>query len=139
MVAVVQGGIAARHQGKVLGLLSSGTAVVTDFGIAKALSASSTKAEGNTLTSVGTSIGTPAYMAPEQALGDVNTDARADLYAWGVVAYELFAGAHPFAARTTPQAMVAVLRSDFLTQGLGGDACFSDAFAPAAGPRAAPA
>ena len=88
-------------------LLSRGTAVVTDFGIAKALSASSTKAEGNTLTSLGTSIGTPAYMAPEQALGDVNTDARADLYAWGVVAYELLAGAHPFAARTTPQAMVA--------------------------------
>ncbi|WP_309669928.1 protein kinase [Gemmatimonas sp.] len=88
-------------------LLSRGTAVVTDFGIAKALSASSTKAEGNTLTSLGTSIGTPAYMAPEQALGDVNTDARADLYAWGVVAYELLAGAHPFAARSTPQAMVA--------------------------------
>jgi serine/threonine-protein kinase len=88
-------------------LLSRGTAVVTDVGIAKALSASSTKAEGNTLTSVGTSIGTPAYIAPEQALGDVNTDARADLYAWGVVAYELFAGAHPFGARTTPQAMVA--------------------------------
>ncbi len=88
-------------------LLSRGTAVVTDFGIAKALSASSTNAEGNTLTSLGTSIGTPAYMAPEQALGDVNTDARADLYAWGVVAYELLAGAHPFAARSTPQAMVA--------------------------------
>ncbi len=88
-------------------LLSRGTAVVTDFGIAKALSASTTKAEGNTLTSVGTSIGTPAYMAPEQALGDVNTDARADLYAWGVVAYELLTGAHPFATRSTPQAMVA--------------------------------
>ncbi len=88
-------------------LLSRGTAVVTDFGIAKALSASTTKAEGNTLTSLGTSIGTPAYMAPEQALGDVNTDARADLYAWGVVAYEVLAGAHPFAARSTPQAMVA--------------------------------
>ena len=88
-------------------LLSRGTAVVTDFGIAKALSASSTKAEGNTLTSLGTSIGTPAYMAPEQALGDVNTDARADLYAWGVVAYELLTGAHPFAERSTPQAMVA--------------------------------
>ncbi len=88
-------------------LLSRGTAVVTDFGIAQALSASSTNAEGNTLTSLGTSIGTPAYMAPEQALGDVNTDARADLYAWGVVAYESLAGAHPFAARSTPQAMVA--------------------------------
>ncbi len=56
---------------------------------------------------MGTSIGTPAYMALEQAVGDVNTDARADLYAWGVVAYELLAGAHPFAHCTTPQALVA--------------------------------
>jgi len=92
-------------------LLSSGTAVVTDFGIAKALSASSTltagNTPGNTLTSVGMSIGTPAYMAPEQAVGDENTDARADLYAWGVVAYELLAGTHPFAHCTTPQALVA--------------------------------
>jgi serine/threonine-protein kinase len=88
-------------------LLSSGTAVVTDFGIAKALSASSTNAGGNTLTSVGASIGTPAYMAPEQAVGDVNTDARADLYAWGVVAYEVLSGAHPFAHCTTPHALVA--------------------------------
>ena len=88
-------------------LLSSGTAVVTDFGIAKALSASKTQAPGGTLTSVGTSIGTPAYMAPEQAVGDVNTDHHADLYAWGVVAYEVLSGAHPFAACTTPHAMVA--------------------------------
>ena len=88
-------------------LLSSGTAVVTDFGIAKALTASSTTAVGNTLTSVGTSIGTPAYMAPEQAVGDANTDHRADLYAWGVVAYEVLSGAHPFAMHTTPHALVA--------------------------------
>ncbi len=92
-------------------LLSSGTAVVIDFGIAKALSGSSTHAPGDspsdTLTSVGTSLGTPVYMAPEQAVGDVNTDARADLYAWGVVAYELLAGAHPFAHCTTPHALVA--------------------------------
>ncbi len=87
-------------------LLSSGTAVVTDFGIAKALSASTTQAPGATLTSVGTSIGTPAYMAPEQAVGDTNVDQRADLYAWGVMAYELLAEAHPFAMHTTPQALV---------------------------------
>jgi len=87
-------------------LLSSGTAVVTDFGIAKALSASRTGAPGGTLTQVGTSLGTPAYMAPEQALGDV-VDARADLYAWGVMAYELLAGRHPFASHTTAQRLVA--------------------------------
>ncbi len=87
-------------------LLSSGTAVVTDFGIAKALSASKTVAPGGTLTSAGSSIGTPAYMAPEQAVGDTNTDHRADIYAWGVVAYELLAGAHPFAEHTTPATLV---------------------------------
>ena len=88
-------------------LLSSGTAVVTDFGIAKALSASTTNIPGSTLTALGTSIGTPAYMAPEQAVGDPATDHRADLYAWGVVAYELLVGAHPFAQHTTAHALVA--------------------------------
>ena len=88
-------------------LLSSGTAVVTDFGIAKALAASKTQAPGGTLTQVGTSLGTPAYMAPEQAAGDGATDHRADLYAWGVMAYELLSGAHPFADKTTPQALMA--------------------------------
>ena len=93
-------------------LLSGGAAVVADFGIAKALSASRTQADaigGTTqgLTQIGTSLGTPAYMAPEQAVGDPNTDHRADLYAWGVVAWELLAGAHPFADRTTSHALVA--------------------------------
>ncbi len=88
-------------------LLSSGTAVVADFGIAKALSASRTQAPNAGLTQAGMAIGTPAYMAPEQATGDVNTDHRADIYAWGVLAYELLQGAHPFADRTTPAAMTA--------------------------------
>ena len=77
-------------------LLSGGTAMVTDFGIAKALTASrtqdgerrSTSTGVGTLTSVGTSLGTPAYMAPEQAVG-ADVDLRADLYAWGVMAYEM--------------------------------------------------
>jgi serine/threonine-protein kinase len=94
-------------------LLSSGTAVVTDFGIAKALQQARTlapdgpAAPAHGLTQVGTSLGTPAYMAPEQAAGDPATDHRADLYAWGVVAYELLAGRHPFADRTSPQALMA--------------------------------
>ncbi len=83
-------------------LLSGGTAVVTDFGIAKAISASRAQAreEGRTssgaLTEVGTSLGTPAYMAPEQAAGDPSTDHRADLYALGIMAYEMLAGRTPF-------------------------------------------
>ena len=77
-------------------LLTGGSAVVTDFGIAKALSASKLDAPNATLTQMGTSIGTPQYMAPEQAAGDPATDHRADLYAFGVMAYELLAGRPPF-------------------------------------------
>ena len=93
-------------------LLSGGTAVVTDFGIAKAISASRTMdgaapvSPDGTLTQVGSSIGTPAYMAPEQAVGEA-VDARADLYAWGVVAYELLSGAHPFAGKTGTSQLIA--------------------------------
>jgi serine/threonine-protein kinase len=89
-------------------LLSGGAAVVTDFGIAKALSASRTQEEhaAVTLTQAGGSIGTPAYMAPEQAAGE-DVDHRADLYAWGVMAYELLSGVHPFGQHTTPQRLIA--------------------------------
>jgi serine/threonine-protein kinase len=91
-------------------LLSGRTAVVTDFGIAKALSASKTRESdgvaAGTITQIGTSLGTPAYMAPEQAAGDPVMDHRADLYAWGVMAYELLAGRHPFADRISPHALM---------------------------------
>jgi tetratricopeptide (TPR) repeat protein len=87
-------------------LLSGGTAVVTDFGIAKAISAARSDADSATLTSIGTSIGTPAYMAPEQAAGDPNVDHRADIYALGAMAYELLAGQPVFSNRT-PQRMLA--------------------------------
>jgi len=89
-------------------LLSGGAAVVADFGIAKALVASRTRDSGATIgiTQAGASLGTPAYMAPEQALGDPDTDLRADIYAWGVVAWELLGGAHPFAGRSTTQALI---------------------------------
>jgi len=87
-------------------LLSEGTAVVTDFGIARAISAAASVAGGTTITQLGTQIGTPAYMAPEQAAGDPDVDFRADLYAFGVMAYELLAGRHPFAERRTAQALI---------------------------------
>ena len=98
-------------------LLSSGTAMVTDFGIAKAISRSRTEGAvdrpaAETLTQFGTSLGTPAYMAPEQAAADPATDHRADLYAWGVLAYELLAGQHPFAGKTTPQQLLAAHMSE---------------------------
>ena len=87
-------------------LLSGDAALVTDFGIAKAIALSKTEAPGGTLTQVGTSLGTPGFMAPEQAAGD-EVDARADLYAWGVMAYELLTGRHPFADKTTAQQLIA--------------------------------
>ena len=86
-------------------LLSGGVAVVTDFGVAKAVSASSDPGVTG-LTSVGVALGTPAYMAPEQATANPNTDHRADIYAVGVVAYELLTGSQPFAGRS-PQAVLA--------------------------------
>ncbi|HEU4990381.1 MAG TPA: protein kinase [Gemmatimonadaceae bacterium] len=92
-------------------LLAGRSAVVTDFGIAKALSAATVQLEGSGLTAMGTIIGTPGYMAPEQAAGGV-ADARSDVYAWGVIAYELLAGAHPFAEHTTLQAMLAAHIAD---------------------------
>lgn len=97
-------------------LLTTGSATVTDFGVAKALSASRETRrplpQGNrsgTITIVGTSIGTPAYMAPEQAAGDPATDHRADLYALGVVGYEMLVGAPPFHGRPPQQLLAAHL------------------------------
>ena len=88
-------------------LLAEGSATVTDFGVAKAVSAARAERSQVTLTSVGTSIGTPAYMAPEQAAGDPDTDHRADLYAWGVMAYEVLAGRLPFTERSPRQLLAA--------------------------------
>jgi tetratricopeptide (TPR) repeat protein/tRNA A-37 threonylcarbamoyl transferase component Bud32 len=94
-------------------LLSAGSATVTDFGIAKAISAARTDGGGRatTLTQVGTSIGTPIYMAPEQAAADPNADHRVDLYAFGVMAYELIAGRPPFQG-STPQRLLAAHMSE---------------------------
>ncbi len=83
-------------------MLSGRHALVTDFGVAKAVS----EATGaDSLTTAGMALGTPAYMAPEQAAADPHVDHRADLYAFGVVAYELLTGQPPFTA-ATPQALL---------------------------------
>jgi eukaryotic-like serine/threonine-protein kinase len=84
-------------------LITRHHALVTDFGVAKALS----EATGPTaLTSVGVALGTPAYMAPEQASGDAHVDHRADIYAVGALGYEMLTGRPPFIA-PTPQAVLA--------------------------------
>ncbi|MBA2683128.1 MAG: protein kinase [Gemmatimonadaceae bacterium] len=83
-------------------LLSGRHAVVTDFGVAKAITA----AGGDKTTTVGIAIGTPQYMAPEQAMGEANIDHRADIYAIGILGYEMLAGRPPFAA-TTAQGILA--------------------------------
>jgi serine/threonine-protein kinase len=87
-------------------LLSGGEALVTDFGVAKALSASST-AGGSGLTSLGVALGTPAYMAPEQAAADPHVDHRADVYAFGCVAYEVLTGQAPFTGRSATALLAA--------------------------------
>jgi serine/threonine-protein kinase len=83
-------------------LLSAGQALVADFGIARAVGGATLER----LTETGLVVGTPAYMSPEQASGDPSLDQRADLYALGVVAYEMLTGRPPFGARSR-QAVVA--------------------------------
>ena len=92
-------------------MLSGGAAVVTDFGIAKAVSVARTHAGDPTLTVDGTVIGTPAYMAPEQATGDTSVDHRADIYSFGCLGYEVFAGHPPFQEKATHLLIAAHLAS----------------------------
>ncbi|HMC54628.1 MAG TPA: protein kinase [Gemmatimonadaceae bacterium] len=104
-------------------LLAGTSATVTDFGIAKALLGSiatdpaqdaanvksslyAVPSSKTGLTQVGTTLGTPAYMAPEQAAADPSTDHRADLYSFGIMAYEMLVGQVPFKNKT-PQALLA--------------------------------
>ncbi len=79
---------------------ATGRSLVTDFGIARA-------AEGDQrLTVTGIAVGTPAYMSPEQAMGEREVDGRADIYALGVVGYQLLAGELPFQATNTPSMLM---------------------------------
>lgn len=87
-------------------LLSGRHAMVTDFGVAKAVSEATGR---DKLTTAGVALGTPTYMAPEQAAADPHIDHRADIYAIGVVAYELLAGEPPFTGTTQQQILAAHL------------------------------
>lgn len=84
-------------------MISGRHALVMDFGVAKAVSEATGRQQ---LTTAGVALGTPAYMAPEQATADPNTDHRADIYAVGAVAYELLTGRPPFTG-TSPQMILA--------------------------------
>ncbi len=85
-------------------LLTGRHALVADFGVAKALSEATGK---NKLTTAGVALGTPAYMAPEQAVADPHVDHRADIYALGVVGYEMIVGSPPFTGGSPQQVLAA--------------------------------
>jgi TolB-like protein/Flp pilus assembly protein TadD len=95
-------------------LLTAGSATLADFGVAKALSSAQSVINGNPgmLTSAGTSLGTPTYMAPEQVAGEAATDHRADIYAFGVMAYEMLAGVPPFHDLPVQALMAAHIATD---------------------------
>ncbi|MFL5580877.1 MAG: protein kinase domain-containing protein [Gemmatimonadaceae bacterium] len=78
----------------------SGRAMVTDFGIARAAEAESR------LTVTGIAVGTPAYMSPEQAMGERELDGRSDVYSLGIVGYQMLAGQTPFQANNTPSMLM---------------------------------
>ena len=90
-------------------LLTGGVAVVTDFGVAKAITAATSAAghHSSSLTSMGIALGTPAYMAPEQASADPGVDHRADIYALGAMAYEMLTGLPPFSGRSAQATLAA--------------------------------
>jgi serine/threonine-protein kinase len=85
-------------------LLSGRHALVTDFGVAKAVSEATGR---HSLTTAGIALGTPSYMAPEQAAADPHTDHRVDIYAFGVMAYEMLTGRPPFVAPTAQEVLAA--------------------------------
>lgn len=95
-------------------ILSGNHALVLDFGVSKALT--SAAAEGpyediSAITSLGVAIGTPAYMAPEQSIADPMIDHRADIYALGIVAYELLTGRSPFGGMAPQQTLAAQIHN----------------------------
>jgi eukaryotic-like serine/threonine-protein kinase len=89
-------------------LLHDGRPLVADFGIALAVQ----QAGGSRMTQTGMSLGTPQYMAPEQAMGDRNVDHRADIYALGAMTYEMLAGEPPFTGPNSQAIVAKVLTTD---------------------------
>src|SRR5215211_817979 len=85
-------------------MLSGRHALVMDFGVAKAVSEATGRQQ---LTTAGVALGTPAYMAPEQAAGESKIDQRADIYALGIVGYELIVGHPPFTGRPSQEILAA--------------------------------
>jgi serine/threonine protein kinase/Tol biopolymer transport system component len=119
-------------------MLSGRHALITDLGVAKAVSAA--ERGGETLTSTGMALGTPRYMAPEQVAADPTLDHRVDIYAVGVMAYEMLTGVQPFSG-ATPQAVFAAQMSHLPTRPEvlrpGVPAALSDAIMQCLAPRAA--
>lgn len=91
-------------------LRSGSYSLIIDFGVAKALNAATTTSFG--VTATGMAVGTPAYMAPEQLAGDAAADHRIDIYALGLLAYEVLNGRSPFAAPTPQRVLAAVLTQE---------------------------
>ena len=87
-------------------LLSNGHAVVADFGIARPLGENVTS---DALTATGSVVGTPAYMSPEQASGELKLDGRTDIYSLGCVLYEMLSGVPPFSGANAQAVVAAVL------------------------------
>jgi serine/threonine-protein kinase len=88
-------------------LISDDFALVTDFGVAKALKDSAVGENVESVTTAGVAIGTPAYMSPEQALADTTADHRSDIYSFGILAYEMLSGSTPFSGRSTQAVLTA--------------------------------
>lgn len=85
-------------------MISDDHALVTDFGVAKAVTDST---GGQSLTTIGVALGTPAYMSPEQAAASPHVDHRADIYSLGALAYEMLCGQPPFSGANAQQVLSA--------------------------------
>jgi Tol biopolymer transport system component len=92
-------------------IISDNHALVLDFGVSKAVTSAAGESDSAIITSLGVAIGTPAYMAPEQAIADPAVDHRADIYSLGLVAYELLTGKSPFGGMAPQQTLAAQIHN----------------------------